>query len=172
MRRHLLLAACLAVALSGCGYSLVRYSDGLGSVRSVAVVTPENASKVPGLDRLVADRLREEFLKRGAVRLIERPAEADLVLRGRVLPVRGAAQSFTSTVVALEVEVTLALDLAATRRDGTGVPLDPQALFETERYLASADPEAQRKNREEALRRASTVLAGRVVDALYASLVP
>ena len=39
-------------------------------------------------------------------------------------------------------------------------------------YLASADAEALRKNREEALRRLATVLAGRVYDALYESLVP
>ena len=166
-----MLAVIAAVAVSGCGYSLARYSESFGDVRSVAVVTPENASSVPGLDRLVADALREEFLTRGAVRLSERPTEADLVLRGRVLPIQRRTQSATSTVVSLEVEVTLALDLAATRRDGRAIPIDERALFETERFVASADAEAQRKNREEALRRASNVLAGRVVDALYASLV-
>lgn len=172
MRGLALTVVLVLFAASGCGYSIVRYSGGIGDVRSVAVVTPSNASYEPGIERLVADALRREFLKRGAVRLIENPSAADLVLDGRVLPVRGQAQSFTSTVVALEVEVTLALDLAATRRDGADVPIDARALYETERYLASADAEAMRKNREEALRRASQVLAGRVYDALYATLAP
>ena len=35
--------ACPALlANAGCGYSLVRYSESFGDVRSVAVVTPEN----------------------------------------------------------------------------------------------------------------------------------
>jgi hypothetical protein len=72
----------------------------------------------------------------------------------------------------LEYEVTLALDLEATRRDGSDVPLGAHSLRETERYLASADAEALRKNREEALRRVAQVLAGRIYDALYVSLVP
>ena len=38
---------------------------------------------------------------------------------------------------------------------------------ETEIYLASSDVEAGRKNREEALRRISQILAGRIVEAIY-----
>ena len=49
---------------------------------------------------------------------------------------------------------------------------DRQALREQcERYLASADVEVQRKNRQEALREVSRLVAGRVYDALYESLV-
>ena len=160
------------LASPGCGYRLVRYAGGLGDVRSVAVATPENASYEAGVELVVADALRREILQRGAARLVEDREGADLVLSGRVLPIERSAESFSSVGLALEYEVTLALDLQAVRSDGRSVPLEARALRETERYLASADAEALRKNRREALRRASQVLAGRVVDALYASLAP
>ncbi|MBW2268224.1 MAG: hypothetical protein JRH16_06585 [Deltaproteobacteria bacterium] len=160
------------LVLSACGYSVVRYSGALGEVRSVAVETPANDSTEAGAEFLVADALRREFLHRGAVRLVEDPAAADLVLGGRVLAVRAHGQSFTSTVRTLEYEVTLALALKATLQDGSEIPLDIRSLRETERYLASADAEALRKNREEALRRLAQLLAGRVYDALYATLTP
>jgi hypothetical protein len=156
----------------GCGYSLVRYGDGLGEVRSVAVATPHNDSYELGADLVVADALRREFLRRRGVRLVENPAGADLVLDGRVVAVEGRGRSFSSIALALEYELTLRLELEARRPDGTTIALDPLLLRETERYLASADAEALRKNREEALRQAAAVLAGRVYDALYESLTP
>jgi hypothetical protein len=94
------------------------------------------------------------------------------LLAGRVLPVATAGRSFSSVLLALEYQVTLSIDLKATRRDGTPVPIDPSALAETELYVASADPEAARRNREEALRRISTLLAGRVHDALFERVLP
>ena len=156
----------------GCAYSLVRYDGGLGDVRSVTIDTPENDSYEPGVEYIVADALRREFLRRRAVRLVEDSSQADLVLTGRVLRIEASGRSFSSVVLALEYEVTLSLDLQARRTDGSEVPIDPRALRESERYLASADAEALRKNREEALRRLATLLAGRVYDALYESLVP
>jgi hypothetical protein len=162
------LAACLAL---GCGYKLVRYGGSLGDVRSVSVRTPVNDSFEPGIEYVVADALRREFLRRGAVRLTDDPQQADLVLGGRVLPISTSGRGFSSVVLTLEYEITLALDLHAQRSDGSELGIDPQALRETERYLASADVEATRKNREEALHRLSSVLAGRVHDALYEALV-
>ena len=64
------------------------------------------------------------------------------------------------------------LELEATRSGGDGVPIDPGALRGTERYLASADAQAARKNRREALRQVATVLAGRIYGSLYETLSP
>jgi hypothetical protein len=170
MRRVAGLGVLGLLALTACGYSLVRYSGALGDVGSVAVETPVNDSAEVGIEFLVADALRREFLQRGAVRLVENPGAADLVLAGRVWLVDSHGQSFASTVRALEYEATLVLELQATRRDGSQVPLGVRSLRETERYLGSADAEAQRKNREEALRSVTQLLAERVYDALYVTL--
>ena len=120
----------------------------------------------------MADALRREFLRRRAPRLVPDPDRADLVISGRVLPVRATSRSFSSVVLALEYELVLSVQLLARRSDGTEIPIDPAATRESERYLASADSEALRKNREEAIRQASNVVAGRVYDALYETLTP
>jgi hypothetical protein len=158
------------VALSGCGYRFVRYQSALGEAHTLVISTPQNESYEPGIEYVVAEALREEVLRRGALALLERPRAADVVLSGRVLPVETIRAAVSSVVLALEYEVTLTLDLEARRRDGTQIPLDGRLLFETERYLASADVEATRKNRSEALRRLARVLAGRVNDALLEGL--
>jgi hypothetical protein len=166
---RLLLSGCLVVA---CGYTPVRYDGSFGDVRSVAVDTPRNDSEEPGLEFLVADALRRELLRRRGVRLVEDPGLADLVVSGRVQRIDARPRSLSTVVQALEYEPTLSLDLQATRADGSSLEVDGRALRETERYLASADVQAMQKNRQEALRRASEVLAGRVCDALYETLAP
>ena len=156
----------LSLTLSGCGYQWV--GPGLGDVGSIAIRTPENDSREPGLELVVADALRRELLRRDGATLVEDPGRAALVVSGRVLPVPRTSRSFSSTVLTLEEEVVLRLDLSVARRDGTTIGLDD--LEESERYLASADIEAHRKNRDEALRRVAVLLASRFFDALGESL--
>ncbi len=158
--------------LIACGYQLVRYGGGLGEVRSVAIRTFANDSYEPGVEYTVADALRREFLRRRGVRLIEDPGAADLVLSGRVEDVSVSGRSFSSVLLALEFQLTVDLELRATLRDGSEVPFDAAALRESERFLASADVEAERKNREEAVRRVASLLAGRVYDGLAEALAP
>jgi outer membrane lipopolysaccharide assembly protein LptE/RlpB len=165
------LLVLIAWLVAGCGYAFVRYDGGLGEVRSVAVKTPRNDSYEPGVEFVVADALRREFLRRRGVRLVEDPVGADLVISGRVLSIRASSSSFSSVILALEYELTLALELHATKADGSELAIDSSATRETERYLASADVEALHKNRQEALRRVAALLAGRVYDALYETLV-
>ncbi len=161
----------LLVVGSGCGYSLVRYSGALGDVRAVAVSTPSNESFEPGIEFVVADALRREILRRRGMRLVNDPKQADLVLQGAVLPIEASGAAFSSVSLVIEYQVTLALRLEAIRPGGEPVPIDPRALQDSERYLASADVQAARKNRDEALRRAASVVAERVYDALYETLV-
>ena len=156
--------------LAACGYQMVRYDGGLGEVRSVAIRTFANDSYEAGVEYTVADALRREFLRRRGVRLVEDPGAADLVLSGRVEDVSVSGRSFSSVLLALEYQLTVDLDLRATLRDGSEIPLDSRALRESERFLASADVQAQQKNREEALRRVASVLAGRVYDGLAEAL--
>ncbi len=165
-------ALLLLAATLGCGYQWVRYEQGLGDVRRVAIETLRNESYEPGVEMVVTDALLREFLRRGSVRLVETPRAADLVLSGAVLPLQTRGRSFSSAVFALEYEVVLRLALEARRGDGAPVPLHGSTLQEAEIYLSSADVEVTRKNREEAIRRLAGVLAGRVHDVLAEGLVP
>ena len=157
----------LFVASLGCGYTLVGYDAGFGDIRTVAIQTPANDSFEPGVEYVVADALRREFLRRGAVRVVDDPGAADLVLGGSVRDVHTSGRSFSSVVFTLEYELELTLDLKARRSDGTPLPIGPRSLREAEYYLASADVEATRKNRNEAIRRLTKVLAQRVHESLF-----
>jgi len=170
--RRALLVAVAALAFAGCGYSFVRYGSGLGDVRRVAIRGLVNDSFEPGVETLVSDALAREFMRRGALRLVDSPETADLVIAGAVKRVDVKRRSFSSILFALEYEVRMELALGLTRRDGTEVAIDPNALVESERYLASSDLEVTRTNRQEALRRLAGVLAGRVHDALYERIAP
>ncbi len=156
----------LAVLGGGCGYKHVTYSQGLGAARRVSIQTLSNESDEPGVEMMLSEALRREFLRRGAVSLVADAKDADLVLRGRVLRIRTQARSFSAVVLALEYSVTLEIALEVAWRDGQRVPIDRRSLNQTAIYLASADLEVGRKNRDEALRRISTLLAARVYDAL------
>jgi hypothetical protein len=167
-------AAVIVAALSllSCGYRLVGYGQPEGGARTLALPTLRNDSYEPGVDLLVADALRREFLRRGAFRLTGDPAAADVVVSGSVLPIETSSSSFSSVVLALEYQVSMALELRARRRDGSEIPLDARSLRETERYLASADVESLRRNREEALRRLAGALAVRVHDEVFELVAP
>jgi hypothetical protein len=163
----LAVAAWALLASPGCaGYRVVGARQGLGEVRRVAVEPLLNRSYEPGIERMVTDALVREFQSRGGASVVRDAAGADLVLSGEVEQILTRSRSFSSVELALEFEVELRVDLVARRADGSVVELDPSVLREWELYLASADVEVERKNREEALRRLSALLATRVHDAL------
>jgi hypothetical protein len=166
------LVSALAMLQLGCGYKLVDYRAAPANFQSISIKTFENNSYEPGIELVVGDALRREFLRRGAVELTENPDEADLVVSGRIPPLVTRSRSFTSVALALEWEVTLALGLQLARRDGSEVTVDARALSDSERYLASADIEATRKNRDEAMRKMAMVLAVRIHDMLFEVAAP
>lgn len=163
--RVLVIVALLA---AGCGYHLA--AGDLRDVGSVAIVTPRNEAGEPGLDRMMADALRRELLRRSGARIAENPATADVVVRGRVLGVETSARSLSSVVLVLEYETNVMVELEADR--GEKKLVAATRFQETERHLASADVEAQRKNRDEAIRRVTSVLASRFLDLLGDELPP
>jgi hypothetical protein len=159
---HLVAGALAAFGVWGCsGYHVVRTDSALGSVRRVAVQTLENHSFEPGIEVIVSDALRREFQRGGGVVVVADPAQADLVLSGTVLDLVTSARSFSAAAFGLEYQVEVRLALTAKRADGNVVVLDANTLREWELYLTSADVEAERKNRDEALRRIASVLAER-----------
>jgi hypothetical protein len=166
-RMVLALSACAVLAAAGCSnYHVVRTDAALGPVRRVAVETLKNHSFEPGIEMMVSDALRREFQRGGGIAVVPDPAQADLVLSGVVLDLVTSARSFSSVAFGLEYQIEMRLALTARRSDGSVIALDPAAMQDWELYLTSSDVEAERKNRDEALRRLSTVLAERTREFL------
>jgi hypothetical protein len=164
----------LALAASGCfaGYEIVHYKDALGDVRTIAVKGLANETFEPGVEAIVSDAIVGEFIRRGALDVVDDGASADLVVDGAVEDILIQSRTFSSIQFALEYAVTLKLRLEVKRRDGTKVDLDDRVLQESELYFASADVETMRKNREEAVRRVSMIIAGRLHDSLFERSIP
>jgi hypothetical protein len=104
--------------------------------------------------------------------LVDDAIDADLVVSGVVEPIVTRARSFSSIALALEWEATLQLAVYAERSDGIRTRLDEDATLATERYLASADIEVTRQNRDEAIRTMASNLAAHVHDMLYELYLP
>lgn len=163
------LALLAAVGLS-CGYAVERAPSSLSAdAPRLSIRTLDNQSSEPGLDRLVSEALRREWMRRGRVKLVGDPARADWVISGRVLPLRIHTRTMSSVVLALEQTVTMRVELELITRSAAGPSrhrLPSRLLGESEIYFASADLEATRKNRVEALRRVAELVAERAVDAV------
>ena len=172
MTRCAALLAGAFLVLAGCGYEFVRHRASGGEAHSVALSTLRNDSLERGYELTVSDAIRREFLRRGALRMVGDASAADVVISGRINPVRVAPQAFSSILQTLEYEVFVSVDLEIERREGADVTVWPGALRVSEFYTASPDVEASRKNREEALRRVAGILAARVHDSVSESLRP
>lgn len=133
---------------------------------TIAIVVLDNDSVEPGVEIVVTRALRRGFIRRGKTRLVSDPGGADLILRGKVLPLKTVSSSFSTGSLALEYTVSMELSLELQTAGGEIIPIDREATRESELYLASADVEAARKNRHEALQRIADVLATRIHDAL------
>ena len=133
-------------------------------MKTVSVVTLENASVHPEVALIITESIRREALGRGALRLVPDPNAADLVLEGRVPNFRVHSRTVSSISGALEYSVRIPLRLRV--RDSTGDSFKLPSLTASVLYLASADIEATRKNRVEAFRRIGDILAVRIWDSI------
>jgi hypothetical protein len=131
----------------------------------MAIVTFENDSVEPGVEVVVTRAFRRGFLRRGSARLVSDPSAAEFVIHGAVKPLKTRSTSFSTVALAIEYTVVMELSIDVRTRDGEAVPVGSDSLRASELYLASADVEAARKNRQEALQRIADVLAVRVHDA-------
>jgi len=167
----LIVAGCLLVS-AGCGYTIDRAPGAADpAAPSLAIRRLTNDSSEPGIERVVSEALRREWLRRGRFRLVSDPARADWVISGRVLPLLVQTRTLSSVVLSLEQTLVLRVELDLRPMDGEsglGAPrrLPPQLLRESELYFASADVEAARKNRSEAIHRVAGLVAERVVEAV------
>jgi len=148
----------------GCGYRLVGQVSEQSPELAVSLRTLTNDSVEPGVELMVSDALRRVFLRATRIRLVEESSAADYEITGRVLPLETVSRTFTPGVRALEYIVVMRLELEVQGRGGKRLKLDRFSLSESEIYLASADVQIGRKNRDEALRRLSALLADRIYD--------
>ena len=82
---NLLLVAAVAVAGSGCGYSLAGRGSFLpDSIRVIGVPQFANQTTFLEVERRFTERVRSEFIGRGRYQVLAQESGADAVLRGSI----------------------------------------------------------------------------------------
>jgi len=161
-------ALLLALLCAGCGYSVAGKGDTLPkTLHTVAVPAFRNITTRYKLTDRLPEAISREFISRTRYRVVSDPNQADAVLSG-------AVNSYSSFPVVLDpttnraaaVEVHVVLQVALTER-ATGKKLfDRPRLEVSERYEISLDPRQYFEESDDALDRASTVVARQVVSAI------
>lgn len=116
LKRWLIL--CICVTLSGCGYTVAnsRLADDYGTI---AVPAFKNESFEPDIQTRVSNLLIRELQADGRLRVVDNPASADLVLRGRITDFDAHAISFSTDDNIGQFKITLSASASLEdRRDG------------------------------------------------------
>jgi outer membrane lipopolysaccharide assembly protein LptE/RlpB len=121
------LALLLLLSMQGCGYSFQGSSTILPpDVKRIYIPLVENNSTESGLTTLFTDALKDQFEKYGVVRIVDDVAEADAVLRARILKVQrstGAVSGESDSAIQLDTTMYLSAELR--RSTGTVLWKDP-----------------------------------------------
>jgi len=110
----------LSFSLAACGYTF----QGSGSVlppdvKSVYIPLAENSTTEIGLAELVTEALRERFERFGVLRVVESSANADAILKARILALKRGSSTVTSTTdTALQIESLLTISAELKRPSG------------------------------------------------------
>ncbi|MCU0236336.1 MAG: CsgG/HfaB family protein [Acidobacteria bacterium] len=110
-RRTWLLLAASLLSLH-CGYRLAGRGDNLpAGAATIAIPAFKNQSSSPQAEQFVTFAVRQEFIRRGRLRLVETRADADLLLEGTITAFKTTPLSYSDAGGANFYEVRLTLDV-------------------------------------------------------------
>lgn len=152
---------------SACGYRPLVANESLGSAIEIRLL--DNLSAEPGVEKLVAEALVEEFLRRGSLAPRYKSGSSDLVLDGQIRSVTEGHVAFSSVALALEDRVEVVLDVSVLRANTGEVLWARNGWSRAETFTTSADPNVYESNKLQALRRIAAGVANRIHDELLQS---
>jgi outer membrane lipopolysaccharide assembly protein LptE/RlpB len=169
----LVLALGLAAPLSGCGYSLAGRGSFLPEyIRTVGIPLFDNLSSLPDVDRILTERVRNEFINRGRYKVVTDRTGVDAVLAGAVTSVSFAPAAFTPQQQASRYALVLTASIEFTDlREKRVLWQNPAIQFREEFEIASATATSGDVNvffgqNQDALQRVSTEFARTIVSAI------
>ena len=120
--KRLLLGLPLLAALAGlgCGYRLAGSARSLPEgAATIAIPSFRNQTSRPEAEQFVTYAVRDEFVRRSRLRLVEAAADADLLLEGTITAFQSTPLSYSDAGAANLYEVRLTLDVRLVdMRDG------------------------------------------------------
>ena len=113
-----MIIACLCLVVSGCGYSFAGRSDAFPpDIRAVYVEPFINQTRDVGLEKEITSALRSELYRRGQLRVVDRPDQADGIIAGVVRSFESHVASVNRSDEVLQYETALVVDASLRRRD-------------------------------------------------------
>jgi hypothetical protein len=109
----------LALSLAcGCGYQFVGESSLLPKdARSIYVEPFINRSRDVGLDKELTTAMRGEFYRRGELRVVDTPEQADIILAGTIRSLDSTVATVNREDEVLQYEAVMILDVTVRRRE-------------------------------------------------------
>lgn len=113
MKRLAIALLLLAALLNwSCGYHLAGRGKNLPpGATTISIPTFKNQTSRPQAEQFATFAVREEFIRRSRLRLVESPADADLLLEGTITSFRTTPLSYSEAGAANLYEVRLTLDV-------------------------------------------------------------
>ena len=163
-----LLAACLILAMTGCGYHVAGQADTIPDrVRTIAVPPFENLTTEYKIEQHLARAVAREFISRTRYDVVYNENNADAKLDAAVIGFFAFPANFdptTNRATTINVITQLSVTLWD-RETGTALYQNPN-LVHRERYEVSRAPEEYFEERQAALVRSSESMARTLVSAV------
>jgi outer membrane lipopolysaccharide assembly protein LptE/RlpB len=162
--------------LSGCGYHVAGRSDALPkSIHVIAVPTLENKTTSYRIEQRLTAATVHEFLAKTSYRVVPDPANADAVLRGKVLSVEAVPLLFdtgvnpvtqTTTGRATAMLVTVKCEITFEERESGKILYHTDNFLFRNQYEISTDVKSFFEEQDPALDRLAQDFAARLVAAM------
>lgn len=168
--RRLAFVCTLALALSGCGYSLVGTGNFLpADITTIHVPTFTNRTTRVELEQIVTRAVTEEFVSRGRLRVASAPADADVLLHGTITGFGLTPVAFDDQGRATQYQVNVRARIELADRRGE----EEKVLWKNDQYYFAEDysvnPEAFDSFDQET--RAIQEIAVRFAESLVSSVL-
>ena len=112
MKKAILVLLCVAMASSGCGYSLAGRGSFLPDyIRVVGIPPLINSTPFFQVEQILTEKLRTEFIGRGRYNVIPDAAGADAVVTGTVTSITVQPVGFTENQLASRYQFTLTMNV-------------------------------------------------------------
>jgi outer membrane lipopolysaccharide assembly protein LptE/RlpB len=171
-RLGMALAVAALLALSACGYALAGRGSNLpSSIRTIGIPMFVNNTQLFDIERVLTERVRQEFISRGRFEVVPTGTGADAVLTGQIVSVTVAPTAFNAQQQATRYAIALTTRIEFRDVKADKILWENQSLLFREEYDVATvgsvtDPAAFFGQDQNARERVATNFARSVVSSI------
>jgi len=160
-RRTLLIAVGLLLLINGCGYLPATPSASRAGAPVQRIVIPVflNDTFEPALEGKLTRMVKQEFLTRPGYRIIQDPAQAHLILEGKITAFSLTPLSFNQSFQVAEYRVSITTDVNVLQAQDRKLLWQQGGIQATAEFLVSPDPGVSRSAQDLAIDEAAKRIA-------------